>query len=63
MSLLAGTMLIAASNTNGASLSPGAASAMGLVPNRASAPNVGLTLAGHDDMVIPIMSCSKAIIA
>ena len=62
-SLFPATVLVAASKTNGGSLSAGAARAMGFVPSRGSAPKVGSTLGGQEVMQVPIMSCSSAIMA
>ena len=61
--LLPATVLVAASNTKGASLRDGTAMAMGLVPSRGSAPKVGTTDGGQLVMHTPIMSCSSAIMA
>src|SRR5687767_5072514 len=62
-SLLPATVLVAASYTKGGSSPAGAANAIGFVPSRGSAPNVGSTLGGHEVMQTPIMSCSRAIMA
>jgi len=54
---------VAASNTKGGSFKAGTAMAMGLVPSLGSAPKVGSTEGGQLVMQMPIMSCSKAIMA
>ena len=61
--LLTATTLVAMSSTNGGSFMAGTATAMGLVPSRGSAPNVGSTCGGAADMQTPTMSCGSAIMA
>ena len=58
--LFTATELVATSNTKGGSFRAGTAMAIGLVPNRGSAPNVGSTWGGQLVMQMPIMSCSRA---
>ena len=52
------------SKTNGGIVAAGAAHAIGFVPSRGSAPNVGTTIARPlVDIDTPIMSCGSASIA
>ena len=61
--LLPAIALVAASNRKGASFRAGAAMAMGFVPSRGSAANVGTIFAPDEVIVSPTMSSSAASIA
>ena len=61
--LLTATELVAASKTNGGSFKHGTAIAIGFVPSRGSAPNVGSTEGGQLVIQTPIMSWSNAFMA